>query len=222
MVKDVLGAIHPLTIDGRPWNSSLGVPPLRGSYASIALNSDLEQLGLKKAGDTGAEILPHSHYCKYRTPTEVDGDRYSCCIGENTECYTTAGCFCDESCYTKYGDCCTDHFLTCYEHLKLCLIKVDTTGASTDDAATAGKVSPNRKSDYMESQMSEDDGGMIQGRSALLDGDTPSPAHVEPNACCLQVPFHTNEQNENGQTRTCCKGVLTYSVCHDEEQEESE
>jgi hypothetical protein len=63
---------------------------------------------------------------------------------------------------------------------------------------------------------------MIQGRSALLDGDTPSPAHVEPNACCLQVPFHTNEQNENGQTRTCCKGVLTYSVCHDEEQEESE
>jgi len=221
MVKDVLGGIHPLTIDGRPWNSSLGVPPLRGSYASIALNSDLEQLGLKKAGDNGgAEILPHSHYCKYRTPTEVDGDRYSCCIGENTECYTTAGCFCDESCYTKYGDCCTDHFLTCYEHLKLCLIKVDTTGASSEDAAASGKVGSKRKSDYMNSQLMEEDAGMIQGRSALLDGDSPSPAHVEPNACCLQVPFHTNEQNEQGQTRTCCKGVLTYSVCHEEEQEE--
>jgi hypothetical protein len=59
-------------------------------------------------------------------------------------------------------------------------------------------------------------------RAAVLgDSDTPSPAHVEPNACCLQVPFHTNEQNDNGQTRTCCKGVLTYNVCDDGEEQES-
>ena len=48
MVKDVIRAIHPLTMDGRPWNVTMHSPPLRGSYDSITLTSDLEQLGLKK------------------------------------------------------------------------------------------------------------------------------------------------------------------------------
>ena len=48
MVKDVIRAIHPLTMDGRPWNQTMNSPPLRGSYDSITLTSDLEQLGLKK------------------------------------------------------------------------------------------------------------------------------------------------------------------------------
>lgn len=222
MVKDVIKAIHPLTLDGLPWNSSMGTPPLRGSYDSVTLSSDLEQLGLKKSTPDGKEILPHSHYCKYRTPSEVNGDKYSCCIGENTECYTTAGCFCDESCYTKYGDCCTDHFLTCYEHLKLCLIRVDTTGSNdVQEIANNGKIHKGQQDQYMQNQIADEE-DLIMGRSAQLPGDEgpgPKATHVEPNACCLQSPFNTNEQNDKGQTKSCCKGVLTFDTCVDEDQE---
>jgi len=221
MVKDVIRAIHPLTMDGRPWNMTMNSPPLRGSYDSITLTSDLEQLGLKKSAD-GKEILPKSHYCKYRTPSEVDGDKYSCCVGENTECYTSAGCFCDESCYTKYGDCCTDHFLTCYEHLKLCLIRVDTANSDAETAAGQGKVSQGQRDKYVKAQ---EDGGLIAGRSAVFPGGPdgpqgPKPQHIEPNACCLQAPYNTNEQNEVGDFKNCCRGVLTYDVCTDENEEE--
>lgn len=222
MVKDVIRAIHPLTMDGRPWNVTMHSPPLRGSYDSITLTSDLEQLGLKKSSD-GKEILPKSHYCKYRTPSEVDGDKYSCCVGENTECYTSAGCFCDESCYTKYGDCCTDHFLTCYEHLKLCLIRVDTANNDAETAASQNKVSQGQREKYVKAQDSGAD--LIQGRSATFGGPDgpqgPKPQHIEPNACCLQAPFNTNEQNEVGDFKNCCRGLLTYDVCTDENEEES-
>jgi len=223
MVKDVIRAIHPLTMDGMPWNKTMHTPPLRGSYDSITLTSDLEQLGLKKSSD-GKEILPKSHYCKYRTPSEVDGDKYSCCVGENTECYTSAGCFCDESCYTKYGDCCTDHFLTCYEHLKLCLIRVDTANNDAETAASQNKVSQGQREKYVKAQDSGAD--LIQGRSATFGGPDgpqgPKPQHIEPNACCLQAPFNTNEQNEVGDFKNCCRGVLTYDVCVDESAESFE
>lgn len=221
MVNDVMRNIHPLTMGGQPWNMTVGMPPLRGSYNSIQLSTELEQLGLKKSSD-GKEILPKSHYCKYRAPSEVDNDRYSCCVGENTECYTTAGCFCDESCYTKYGDCCTDHFLTCYQHLKLCLIKVDNSGATSTEATKEGRVTPKTVENYEKAQTELPatlDGwanrGADLGRKA-----SPRPEHLEPNACCLQVPYHTGEENGAGQTRKCCSGVLTYNFCPAATEEE--
>lgn len=208
-------------MDGRPWNQTMKSPPLRGSYDSITLTSDLEQLGLKKSAD-GKEILPKSHYCKYRTPSEIDGDKYSCCVGENTECYTAAGCFCDESCYTKYGDCCTDHFLTCYEHLKLCLIRVDTANNDAETSASNHKVSQGQRDNYVKAQ--DQGADLIQGRSATFGGPDgpsgPKPQHIEPNACCLQAPFNTNEQNDVGDFKNCCRGVLTFDVCTDENEEE--
>lgn len=222
MVKDVIRAIHPLTMDGRPWNMTMKSPPLRGSYDSVTLTSDLEQLGLKKSSD-GKEILPKSHYCKYRTPSEIDGDKYSCCVGENTECYTAAGCFCDESCYTKYGDCCTDHFLTCYEHLKLCLIRVDTANNDAETSASQNKVSQGQREKYAKVQDDPLGGLDIAARSGLLDPNAPQgpkPQHVEPNACCLQAPYNTNEQNDFGNFKNCCRGVLTFDICKDESEEE--
>lgn len=212
MVKDVIQEIQPLTLDGKPWNASMGMPPLRGSYDSLTLTHDLESLGLKKdAKVDGQHILPQSHYCKHRTPSEKNGDTMSCCVGENTECYTTAGCFCDESCYTKYGDCCTDHFLTCYEHLKLCLIKVDTSGESE---AKGRKVSKNSQDNYMASQNTD-----ILARAAILDNGM-KPQHVEPDACCLQVPYNSQDTDGNGNAKNCCRGVLTHDTCSDYDDEE--
>lgn len=220
MVNDVMRNIHPLTMEGLPWNSTIGMPPLRGSYNSIQLSTELEQLGLKKSSD-GKEILPKSHYCKYRNPSEVDNDRYSCCVGENTECYTTAGCFCDESCYTKYGDCCTDHFLTCYQHLKLCLIKVDSSSGGTVTESTPGRVTPKQVTNYekAQTQLPPTLGDANFLRSGQGRPSNPRPEHLEPNACCLQVPYHTGEENGSGQTRKCCNGVLTYNFCPSSEEE---
>lgn len=48
MIHEVVESIQPITIDGRPWNKTLGLPPLRGSYKSKALAHDLKSLGYKK------------------------------------------------------------------------------------------------------------------------------------------------------------------------------
>jgi len=145
----------------------------------------------------------------------------SCCIGENTECYTIAGCFCDESCYTKYGDCCTDHFLTCYENLKLCLIKI-AEESNAQSAANIHVVTKEQAGHYETVQMSEEDAEEIgfQQRSASFYTETSNPEHLTPNACCLQVPYNDNEENGQGDKKTCCKGVLTFDSCHEEQNEE--
>ena len=62
--------------------------------------------------------LPKEHYCQFRAEEQ-------CCDREDQNCYTVAGCFCDEACFTTYGDCCQDHFVSCYDKLGLCLEDVD-------------------------------------------------------------------------------------------------
>jgi len=122
------------------FNVELGEEPPRGAYDYEEMESQLVRTGLKKdAEDYGVLPLPKSHYCRYRVPTEENGDNDNCCEGENKQCFTEAGCFCDESCYTKYGDCCTDHFVKCYQKLKLCLISIDDEKSEKEDKEGNGK-----------------------------------------------------------------------------------
>jgi hypothetical protein len=215
MIHEVVESIQPITIDGRPWNKTLGLPPLRGSYKSKTLAHDLKSLGYKKDGTSDAStegVLPDDHYCKNRVPNEGE---MQCCKGENTECYTTAGCFCDESCYTKYGDCCTDHFETCYAELKLCLIQVDDNAAG----ASHGNTSPANHNNYVESQTSDsvqqasdnqlnNQAKKIQARNFQIQ-----PGHAgQADACCLGVPYNSMEEHYDNPNyeKMCCNDVVTW------------
>jgi len=229
MISEVVESIQPITIDGRPWNKTLGLPPLRGSYKSKTLAHDLKSLGYKKDADDGVKgVLPDDHYCKNR---QVGDGEIKCCKGENTECYTTAGCFCDESCYTKYGDCCTDHFETCYADLKLCLVSVDANASQNPN----GSTTPEQHSNYIDAQESDQaqeasDNQLAsqQAKNIMVRNFKIEPVQAgSANSCCLGVPYNSNEESydthELDLQKSCCNGVVTWAdqgICPDERDDE--
>lgn len=198
-----------------------GIYPARGEYRMAEVDLKLITTGLKKQAeeDYGALPLPRSHYCRYRNPTEnvVNGilDDKNCCEGENKQCYTEAGCFCDESCYTKYGDCCTDHFVQCYQQLKLCLIKVDDDKAALEQKEAASKyngnkqhISNNLKTRYEGAQVEFQD--VMQQRASNAFHNQPRPTDLAPNECCAQKPYNSHNENADGHYPKCCSGNLIY------------
>ena len=99
---------------------------------------------------------------------------------------------------------------------------MDTANNDAETAASQHKISQGQKEKYVKTQ--ETRGVDIMGRSATFGGPDgpqgPKPQHIEPNACCLQAPYNTNEQNDVGDFKNCCRGVLTFDVCTDENEEE--
>lgn len=190
------------------------VGPMRGAYDMAAVDSKLYSTGLKKDSEEYGDLpLPRSHYCRYREPTDEEGEEASqCCEGENKKCYTDAGCFCDVSCYTKYGDCCTDHFVKCYQKLKLCLITIDDEGAAKEQEMGSKKqnfVGKDKHQEYADHQSFEN--AMIGARSMKPFLVHMSPDQVKPNDCCGQKPYH-NEDIKDGKHPLCCNGVLSWDV----------
>jgi len=189
--------------------------PSRGAYQSAEVDKQLIRTGLKKdAEEYGILPLPKSHYCRYRVPTEINGDNDNCCEGENKQCYTDAGCFCDESCYTKYGDCCTDHFVKCYQKLKLCLISIDDEKAEKQKEETSDDYN-NKKNhaisnmDYKKYQAQNELEAVLQARSfgGFLEH---RPTQLAPDDCCGQKPYNSDDTNDMGLHPLCCDGMLHY------------
>jgi hypothetical protein len=202
------------------FDDSLG--PERGDYKFAELEHQLLATGLKKDADEyGLLPLPKSHYCRYRIPTEINGDNDNCCQGENKQCYTEAGCFCDESCYTKYGDCCTDHFVKCYQKLKLCLISIDDEAAEkeSNESETQYKQHPQHISAkrFEEYASANDFSQVIGARAFGLSGFTQKhPEHITPNACCAQKPYNSEHEKTLPDGRStyplCCSGDLSWEL----------
>lgn len=197
------------------FNSEFGESPGRGAYDSLAVDEQLIRTGLKKdAEEYGILPLPKSHYCRYRNPTEIDGDDSECCEGENKQCYTEAGCFCDESCYTKYGDCCTDHFVKCYQKLKLCLISIDDEKA--DKQAGEDQDSYNNKKNHFISNKNNGAYSAQHELEAVLQARSfggfmeHRPTHLAPDDCCGQKPYNSDDTNDVGHHPLCCDGMLHY------------
>jgi len=187
-----------------------GALPGRGIYKSSEVDEALTRTGLKKdAEEYGVLPLPRSHYCRYRVPTEVNGDDTNCCRGENKQCYTEAGCFCDESCYTKYGDCCTDHFVKCYQFLKLCLIAVDDEAAKKQDDLTEDEY--NNQGNHKVSAINRDSYNEIADMQDLLTMRafggtflTHKPTQLTPDQCCGQKPYNSGDEDEQQRNPLCC------------------
>lgn len=195
--------------------------PNRGAYKFAELEHQLLATGLKKDADEyGLLPLPKSHYCRYRNPTEINGDNDNCCQGENKQCYTEAGCFCDESCYTKYGDCCTDHFVKCYQKLKLCLISIDDEAADKEvkEEQDMYKQHPQHISAkrFEEYASANDFSQVIGARAFGLNGFQKHPEHITPNACCAQKPYNSEHEKTLSDGRStyplCCSGDLSWEL----------
>lgn len=195
-----------------------GEEPQRGAYHYAEMESQLYSTGLKKdADDYGVLPLPKSHYCRYRKPTEVDGDNDNCCEGENKQCYTEAGCFCDESCYTKYGDCCTDHFVKCYQKLKLCLISIDDEKSEKEDKEGNGKknfITEKNSNEYARVFSDEE---KFQARMTQRSMFLTKPDHITPNECCGQKPYNSADERVDQRTGfstypMCCSGELEWAT----------
>lgn len=188
--------------------------PMRGAYQSELVDQSLIRTGLKKdAEEYGILPLPKSHYCRYRIPTELNGDTTNCCKGENKQCYTEAGCFCDESCYTKYGDCCTDHFVKCYQFLKLCLISVDDAAAQKQDDQNEDDY--NNNSNHKISSKNQEKYAAINGLEELLTMRafgktflTHKPTQLTPDQCCGQKPYNSGDEDDQQRNPLCCEQNL--------------
>jgi len=195
------------------FNMEMGEQPARGAYNFEEMESQLVSTGLKKdAADYGVLPLPKSHYCRYRQPTEKDGDTDACCQGENKQCFTEAGCFCDESCYTKYGDCCTDHFVKCYQKLKLCLISIDDDKAKAEAESSEGSKGPkhiSQKNADAYAKQIDDDQHFENLMMARKFGGFLSPTHLVMNECCGQRPYNSADEKDN-KYPVCCAGELTW------------
>lgn len=175
------------------WNYTMGPPPRRWYKAKFGLEYSPETNDniIKKSGENGETTedfdfgaLTKDHYCRYREAgTEREGQ---CCTEEDDHCYTKAGCYCDVACFTVYGDCCTDHFVTCYEDLNLCLKKI-TNKAETELAQALEGENAKKEKQRPLGRM----GGM------QLDVQT---GHVVPNACCGQKEY-------NDGVECCVKGA---------------
>jgi len=175
------------------WNYTMGPPPRRWYKAKFGLEYSPETNDniIKKSGENGETTedfdfgaLTKDHYCRYREAgTEREGQ---CCTEEDDHCYTKAGCYCDVACFTVYGDCCTDHFVTCYEDLSLCLKKVN----NNPQTAIAKELQGvNQK---------KNDKKLITPRMQF-----DSNSHVVPNACCGQTEYNDGveccHKNANGK-----------------------
>lgn len=194
----------------RPWNVTHGAPPrgwyklrFQGEYG-FDQNELIKKSGLEGRTATSFDfsVLGEEHYCRYRN---VNNEQ--CCDREDTNCYTTAGCFCDEACYTIYGDCCQDHYVTCYDDLKLCLKK-------TEDQLDKPKKATNKYVEAMENEK-------LDARAMRHDATKPVPGHVAPNACCGVSSFNDQQDcciNENGY-KSIKRGI---APCESAESEESE
>jgi hypothetical protein len=194
------------------FNTEIG--PQRGEYRALEVDESLVRTGLKKdAEEYGILHLPKSHYCRYRQTTErVDAngikDLTPCCKGENKQCYTDAGCFCDESCYTKYGDCCTDHFVKCYQFLKLCLISVDDSAAAQQKETDEDQY--NQSNQHKISGQDRDKYAQMNGLEELLTmrafGGTfqHRPTQLTPDQCCGQKPYNSGDEDEKQRNPLCC------------------
>lgn len=196
------------------FDMEMGEEPPRGAYDFQEMEAQLVHTGLKKdADDYGVLPLPKSHYCRYRVPTEENGDNDNCCEGENKQCFTEAGCFCDESCYTKYGDCCTDHFVKCYQKLKLCLIAIDDEKAEKEmkesPEKAANHISQKKNQEYMDALGPENFEDLIMARK--FGGFMQKPTHLTPNECCGQKPYNSADEKDN-KFPVCCAGELTWEV----------
>lgn len=197
------------------WNHTMGAPP-RGWYKlkfDVENGEDSNTI-LRKSGESGQTMSTFNfnehgedHYCRYREGE--DGNQ--CCDGEDQNCYTKAGCFCDIACFTVYGDCCTDHFVTCYDDLRLCLrdnVKVE----NKDEQTKEGKQNI-----------------AALGRSAKKDvftaHDYNSPTRVEPDSCCGQTAYNKEEDccvERSGQRTTTGKACPGYGDTDEEPEEEEE
>lgn len=198
------------------WNATMGPPP-RGWYKAEFFmdNQQSNNEVIKKSGDDGQTIssfnfdeYPKEHYCRYRN--DDDGANDECCDSEDQNCYTKAGCYCDTACFTIYGDCCTDHFVTCYDDLRLCLKKVkpELSADATDAVDLPGRHSkPSIKERVNE--MQHDFTG------------APNPEHVEPDACCGQEEFNASDKcclTDGGRRRL---GSVEKGECETDEESDS-
>merc|ERR1712088_260784 len=87
-------------------------------------------------------------------------------------------------CYTKYGDCCTDHFVKCYQKLKLCLISIDDEKSEKEDKEGNGKkkfITEKNSNEYARTFTPEQEleAKMTQRSMFLSKRD-----HITPNECC--------------------------------------
>jgi len=195
---DAYGSIHREKIHLeellQSWNNTMGTAPPRGWYRmrmeaveGIDPNQIIKKSGLEGKTSVSFDFnLPDEHYCRYRK-TET------CCDREDQNCFTEAGCFCDEACFTTYGDCCQDHFVSCYDKLGLCLQDADDAPEAKNAASNEYKeVNKDAKKKREQKQMQNDVNG--------VSGTTPM--FVEANACCGQHKY--NDQID------CCVVVDGY------------
>lgn len=193
------GSVHPGSVDIQQflvsWNETMGPPP-RGWYRAkfqFDTNDNNNEV-IKKSGDMGQTIrnfdfkeLSKDHYCRFRNDDEGKNDE--CCNEEDQNCYTRAGCYCDTACFTVYGDCCTDHFVTCYDDLKLCLKKVKSATSAEDGSEPKVNLPGNHEK-----------GGAKSRANLLMDAVSVSqPDNVEPDSCCGQEEYNSG--------KFCCKVV---------------
>jgi len=165
------------------WNNTMGTAPPRGWYRmrmeaveGIDPNQIIKKSGLEGKTSVSFEFnLPKEHYCQFRAEEQ-------CCDREDQNCYTVAGCFCDEACFTTYGDCCQDHFVSCYDKLGLCLEDVDEKPEAKSATSNGYKeINAQAKRDR-------------QNKQILNDATKFSkPSYLEPNACCGQHKYNNGE-----------------------------
>jgi len=179
---DAYGSIHREKIHLeellQSWNNTMGTAPPRGWYRmrmeaveGIDPNQIIKKSGLEGKTSVSFDFnLPNEHYCRYRK-TET------CCDREDQNCFTEAGCFCDEACFTTYGDCCQDHFVSCYDKLGLCLQDADDAPEAKNAASNEYKqVNKDAKKKREQKQMQNDVNG--------VSGTTPcslKPMHAADN-----------------------------------------
>jgi len=163
------------------WNSTMGTAPPRGWYrmrmeavAGVDPNEIIKKSGLEGKTSTSFSFdLNEAHYCRYR-------ETETCCNREDQNCFTDAGCFCDEACFTTYGDCCQDHFVTCYDNLGLCLQDADEPEAKSAATNKYKEVNVEAKKASQRKMMND----------AVAGATSSTPGFVEANACCGQHKYN--------------------------------
>lgn len=194
------------------WNATMGPPP-RGWYKAefFMENQQNNNEIIKKSGDDAQtkgsfdfDEYPKEHYCRFRI--DDTGENDECCDSEDQNCYTKAGCYCDTACFTIYGDCCTDHFVTCYDDLRLCLKKVKPE-AQADDSGV-----PNLPGNHQ--------GQSPKQRVHEMQHDfvAPNPVHVEPNACCGQEEYNDSQKCCLTEDKRRRLGSVEKGECETEEE----
>lgn len=206
----------------------MGPPPRRWYKAKFGLEYSPETNDniIKKSGENGETmedfdfgVLTKDHYCRYRGEgTDEEGQ---CCSEENDHCYTKAGCYCDVACFTVYGDCCTDHFVTCYEDLNLCLKKITNKTPGENDLV---KDLPGNKGSEAEKKIWK----MERHGKILKDV-----YNVVPNACCGQTEYNDGIEccvkaangkkvHRKDKANSPCEENSEYDYEAEEEEEEEE